>query len=290
MIRTFIRIELSSEGESPKEVVERMRQIGAMPVVGDYDFELSLGDDERLFDRLQDIHHALRGSNVRYSVVTRTDIEEVGEIRTRVTPLVDQKATELKKKLYREKLDRWREMGLDVEELERLLEEDMDKFKEVSKTFLKTHLDNMSVVKDKHPPENQLDGEVLSLLDEQGKSIPDIMALTGYSENQITLSLGRLISAGSTVTERQGQAEIYKLVPPPAPAVRKQLIVQPASSEDEAEKRILKALKPSGVTRGQLMRGSKLPPEQATKAIASLSKKGMVRVVRRGKDAFFYPG
>jgi len=290
MIKTFIRVELSSEGESPKEVVERMRQIGATPVVGDFDFELDLGDDERLFDKLEDIHHALRGSSVRYSVTTRTDIEDTGERKNHVTPLVDQKATELKKKLYREKLERWRELGLDVDELERLLEDDMDRFKQVSKDFLKTHLDNLSVVKDKHPPENQLDGEVLSLLDEQGKTIQDIMSLTGYSEDKITLSLGRLISAGSTVTERLGQTEVYTLVPPPAPAVRKQLVVQPASTEDEAEKRILSALKPSGVTRGQLMRGSKLPPEQATRAIASLSKKGLVRVVRKGKEAFFYPG
>lgn len=289
MIKTFIRIELSSEGESPKEVVERMRQIGATPVVGDFDFELDLGDDERLFDKLEDVHHALRGSSVRYSVTTRTDIEDTGERKNHVTPLVDQKATELKRKLYREKLERWRELGLDVEELERLLEEDMDRFKEVSKDFLKTHLDNLSFVKDKHPPENLLDGEVLSLLDEQGKTIPDIMSLTGYSEEKITLSLGRLISAGSTVTERQDKAEVYKLVPPPAPAVRKQLVIQFAGSEEEAEQRILSVLKPSGVTRGQLMRGSKLPPEQATKAIASLSKKGLVRVVRKGKEAFFYP-
>lgn len=289
MIKTFIRVELSSEGESPKEVVERMRQIGATPVVGDYDFELDLRDDERLFDKLEDIHHALRGSSVMYSVTTRTDIEDTGERRNNVTPLVDQKATDLKRKLYREKLERWRELGLDVEELERLLEEDMDRFKEVSKAFLRTHLDNLSVVKDKHPPENLLDGEVLSLLDEQGKTIPDLMSLTGYSEEKITLSLGRLISAGSTVTEKQDGAEVYKLVPPPAPAVRKQLVVKPAETEDEAEKRILGTLKPSGVTRGQLMRGSKLPPEQAMKAIASLSKKGLVRVVRKGKEALFYP-
>ena len=290
MIKTFIRVELSSEGESPKEVVERMRQIGATPVVGDFDFELHLGDDERLFDRLEDIHHALRGSSVRYSVTTRTDVEDTGApARTHVTPLVAQKAPALKRKLYREKLERWRELGLDVEELERLLDDDMERFKQVSKDFLRTHLDKLSVVKDKHPPENQVDGEVLSLLDEQGRTLQDIMSLTGYSEEAVTLSLGRLISAGSTQTEKRGQAEVYRLVPPPAPPVRKQIKVLAAQSEDEAEQRIITALRPNGSTRGQLIRGSRLPTEQATKALASLSKKGRVRVVRRGKEAFFYP-
>jgi hypothetical protein len=289
MIKTFIKVELSSEGESPKEVVERMRQIGATPLVGDFDFEMDLGDDERLFDKLDDVHHALRGSSVRYSVTTRTDIEDPGDgKRNHVTPIVDQKATELKKKLYRAKLDRWRELGLDVEELERLLDEDMDRFKELSKDFLKTHLDKLSVVKDKRP-ENLIDGEVLSLLDEQGKALQDIMSLTGYSEDQVTLCLGRLISAGSTMTEKKDQVEIYKLVPPPAPPVRKQIKVLSAESEDEAEQRIINTLRPNGSTRGQLIRGSRLPTEQATKAIASLSKKGRVRVVRKGKEALFYP-
>ncbi|MCU0860193.1 MAG: hypothetical protein MUE55_06380 [Thermoplasmata archaeon] len=290
MIKVFIRVELSSEGESPKEVVERMRQIGGTPVVGDFDFEMHLGDDDRLFDKLEEIHHCLRGSNVRYSVTTRTDVEDTGSARkNHVTPLVDQKATELKRKLYREKLERWRELGLDVEELELLLDSDMERFRQVSKDFLRTHLDKLSVVKDKHPPENQVDGEVLSLLNEQGRTLPDIMSLTGYSEEAVTLSLGRLISAGSTQTEKSGQAEVYRLIPPPAPPVRKQIKVLTAQSEDEAEQRILTTLRPNGSTRGQLIRGSRLPTEQATKAIASLSKKGKVRVVRRGKEAFFYP-
>ena len=62
-----------------------------------------------------------------------------------------------------------------------------------------------------------------------------------------------------------------------------------AASEEEAEERVINALRQSGSTRNQLVRGSRLPNEQATKAIASLSKKGRIRVVRKGKDALFYP-
>lgn len=290
MIRTFIRVELSSEGESPKKVIERMRAIGATPVVGDFDFEMRLGDDDRLFDRLEQIHHALRGSKVRYTITTRagSELPQHGAGND-ITPMVDQTGTELKRKLYRAKLSRWRDMGLQVDELESLLEQDLDRFKEVSKDFLRTHLDRLSVVEDKRPPENQVDGEVLSLLDERGKSLQDIMSLTGYSEDQVTLSLGRLMSAGSTVAERGGGSELYKLVPPPAPPVRKQLKVLEAETDEEAEDRIFNALSAKGSTRGQLVRRSRLPEEQATKALATLSKKGKVRVVRKGKDARFYP-
>jgi len=292
MIKTYIRIDLSSEGESPKMVIERMRQIGAVPVVGDFDFELPLKEDERLFDRLEDIHHALRGSRVRYSITTRTDVGEArfpGDSGNQVSHVVDQRPVELRRKLYRDKLGRWKEMGLDVEALEDLLEQDIDKFKEVSKDFLRTHLNSVTVVKDKHPPENLVDGEILSLIDEQGKTISDLMALTGYSEEQVTLSLGRLISAGSTVRENRGSDEVYRLVPPPAPPTRTQLKTLAAATDEEAEDRIIASLRDNGASKAQLIRGSRLPPEQAVKAIASLSKKGRLRVVRKGDKAVFYP-
>src|SRR4030066_692402 len=98
MIKTYIRVELSSEGESPKQVVERMRRIGAVPVVGDYDFELVLDEDKRLFDKLEEIHHVLRGSSVRYTVTTRTDFEAEKGLggRQQITHYADQKPAERK--------------------------------------------------------------------------------------------------------------------------------------------------------------------------------------------------
>src|SRR5512137_1603566 len=139
MIKTYIRVELGSEGESPKQVIERMRRIGAVPVVGDYDFELSLDDDERLFDKLEEIHHALRGANVRYTLTTLTGAEAatLEKSRHEITHYVNQKPLELRKSLYKAKLERWREMDLDVSELESLLDSDLDRFKAVSKEFLK---------------------------------------------------------------------------------------------------------------------------------------------------------
>ncbi len=290
MIKTYIRVALSSEGESPKQVIERMRVIGAVPVVGDYDFELNLGDDERIFDKLEGIHHALRGSSVRYTVTTRTDVEETpsGRAEHPVTHLVDQKPVELKKALYKAKLDRWRDMGLDVSALEALLETDLDNFKAASKEFLRTHLDNLSVVKDKHPPQNQIDGEVLAIMDEDGKSLKDIQGVTGFGEEIVTLPLGRLISSGSARRCQLGANEIYCLVPPPAPPARKELKRIPAENETEAEERVCNAASPEGSTKEQLVRTSRLPHDQAAKAIASLSKKGKIRVVRKGSSALFY--
>jgi hypothetical protein len=290
MIKTYIRVGLSSEGESPKQVIERMRKIGAVPVVGDYDFELALGDDERLFDKLEEIHHALRGSSVTYTVTTRTDVEADATIRTRqqVMHYVDQKPIELKKAVYKAKLERWKDMGLDVSELEALLEKDLDRFKAASKEFLKTHLDRLSFVKDKHPPENRIDGEILALLDEDGKTMEQIVNVTGYFEDQVTLSIGRLISAGSVRRVQDGQSELFCLVPPPAPQIRKAVEVVPATSDDEAQARVLECIPQDGVSSKELFKAAKLPRDQLAKAVEALKENGKIRTEKRGKKEHYH--
>lgn len=290
MIKTFIRVELSSEGESPRQVIERMRRIGAVPLVGDYDFELSLSEDVRLFDKLEDIHRALRGANVRYTVTTRTDAEaaSIAQRRHEVTHYVGDKPVELKKAVYKAKLERWKEMGLDVGELEQLLEADIDRFKEVSKEFLRTHLDEMSVVKDRRSEDNLVDGKVLELLDEDGKTLEDIIVRTGFSEEQIMLSLGRLISSESARRVAKDSAELYCLVPPPAPVVRKPLQLSPAKDDSDAERRLLEAIPDNGISSKEVIRTSRMPREQVEKAAMSLKASGKIRIVVKGRKVVYY--
>ncbi|HEX9907666.1 MAG TPA: hypothetical protein VGB78_04265 [Thermoplasmata archaeon] len=228
MRKTYVRVVLSSDGESPKQVIERMMRIGATPVVGDYDFELSVGEEERLFDKLEEVHSALKGSGAWYSLSSRMDFHEssVDNERKPAVQYLGQTPIETKKQLYKAKLDRWKEMGLDVSELERLLDQDIDKFKAASKKFLRANLVQIAEVKDKRHPENLTDGEILALLDENGRTIQQIVASTGYFEDKVTLSLGRLISAGSVRMETRGSKEFYCLMPPPAPPIRKTRVVR----------------------------------------------------------------
>ena len=289
MNKIFVKIAVNSEGESPKRLVERMKRIGALPLVGDFDFELSLNPDERLFDKIELLHRALKGSRVWYTVTTLADTSRPleGDTAARpIAPLVDLKPPEMKKDVYRAKILRWKEMGLDVSELENLLETDIERFKEASKDFLRTHLNNVSIISDKHPPDNQLDGQVLALLGESGKTIDEISRATGYPEDQVTISLGRLISSGSARRFQDDGTEKYALIPPPAPPV-KRLRLLPAEDDEEAEDRVLNAISPNGSTREQILRATRMPENQASKALASLSKKGRIRVRGKGKKARF---
>jgi hypothetical protein len=288
MIKTYVRVELGSEGESPKQVIERMRKIGALPVVGDFDFELSLGEDERLFDRLEEIHKALKGAGVRYTVTTLTDAEaKTAGHGKLIAHYVDQKPVELKKALYKAKLARWKDMGMDVAELEMLLETDLDNFRAASKDFLRTHLGHMSIVKDRRSEDNEVDGQVLALLDESGISLADVISATGFSEEQVTVSLGRLISSGSATRIQKGQIELYSLVPPPAPIVRKTIALIPARDDAEAKKRILGSIEADGSTVKDIIRTSRLPREQVEEGLGKLEASGKVRKVEKAEKEFF---
>ena len=282
MIKTYVRVELGSESESPKQIVERMRKIGAVPIVGDFDFEVRITEDQRLFDKLDEIHEALKGSHVLYTLTTLSDAEAAGKYSL-VAHYVDQKPLELRKALYKAKLERWRMMGLDVSELQMLLETDVEKFKEASKDFLRTHLDHMSVVKDARSQDNVVDGQVLALLDESGKTLSDIISITGFSEEEVMLSMGRLISAGSAMRIIKESTELYCLVPPPAPAVRKTVMPVPASNEAEARNRAWEAIVAEGSTDKEILRVSRLPREQLKQALDAFVSQGTVKIVRKGK-------
>lgn len=229
MIKTYVRVEMSSEGESPVQIIERMRKIGAVPVVGDYDFELPVPEDVRIFDKLEEIHKALSGSKVRYTVTTRNEgaAEAPGAGKKQVGHYAEMRPQELRKAVYRAKLERWKEMGLDVSDLEGMLDQDLDKFKEASKQFLRTRLDHMSVIKDRKSEDNIIDGQILAILDETGKTLQELVSSSGFAEEQVTLSLGRLISSGSATRVLMDDIEIYRMVPPPAPAVKKRKSKKP---------------------------------------------------------------
>ncbi len=258
-----------------------MRSIGGVPIVGDFDFEISIPEEQRLFDKLEEIHGALKGANVNYTITTLSDSEARAKDKL-IAHFVDQKPIEVRRSLYKAKLDRWKSMGLDVSELESLLETDMDRFKEASKDFLRTHLDHMSVVKDRRSEDNVIDGQILALLDEEGKPLPDIISVTGFTEEEVLLSLGRLISAGSAMRSAKEAGEIYSLIPPPAPG-RKALSTAPAKDDEEAEARVLQAIGPDGSSEKDIGRSSRLPKEQFAKALDSLAAKGSIKRVGKGR-------
>ena len=291
MIKIYVKFQISSDGESPKQLVERLRVIGGIPLVGEYDVEVPLQEAERLFPKLEAIHRALKGSRAYYSVTTGIETPKVTASQDIIEEEArkisdDQKMLELRKKMYKAKLSRWREMGIDTGTLEELLETDIERFKEVSKTYLKEHLDKSKIVEDVARDLKQVDEEVYSCIDDLGVNFDSICRLCNLTENESILSLGRLISAGKITWQTKDDKEIYMRILPKKLA-RPEEEIMSAQTPEQAEGRVLANIKIRGSTVKQICRDARLPEGQVMSALADLLKSGKAKSAKRGATTVY---
>jgi len=282
MIKIFVKFIIDSDGESPRQIVERLSSLGGVPIVGEYDVEIPLLETERLFPKLEAIHEALKGSGVFYSVYTGVD---TGTAEGQGVS-GEQRLVEIKKKIYTAKLARWREMGVDTKPLEELLEKDLDRFREVSKTYLKEHLDKAQVVRDVHQSLMLNDEAVYAAIDDLGVTLENICKLTALSEHEAVLSLARLISSGKVTRVPREDKEVYVRVKR-VRTLKGEGESVPAESIEDAMSRVKEAIHPKGSTFRQICRVSKLPEGQAMNALSELLKKNELRSIRKGKNTLY---
>ncbi len=92
MVTTYVRMQFSSEGPSPVKIIEMMRSIGYKPVIGEYDFKKEIGKEDSLYDVITELHEHFKGTNMRYSLTTKTGKEPLKKIEEslRGTRLTDE--------------------------------------------------------------------------------------------------------------------------------------------------------------------------------------------------------
>lgn len=277
MVKIFIKFIVNSQGESPRELLERLRLIGGVPLIGEYDAEVPLEDSERLFDKLEAIHGALKGSGVLYTITSGT--EHPGDEEKEKAD--DLRLNEMKKRLYIAKLERWREMGVDTKSLEKLLDTDLDKFREVSRDYLREHLDSGKVIEDISQKFEARDEAVLSAVDELGVTLENICRLVDLPENNVILSLGRLISAGTVNRLLKEGNEVY------VRAATERATTEAKTPPKEMLDRILSATKPKGSTFKQICRETGAPEKDVMSALSVLLRDEKLKTGKRGKGVIY---
>jgi len=90
------------------------------------------------------------------------------------------------------------------------------------------------------------------------------------------------------VRTQRDSKEIFVLVPPPAPNVRKTLKVVPASDDQEAENRVYYAVPVDGISAKDLLRTAQLPRAQFKTAVATLVENSRIRTDHKGKKELYY--
>lgn len=70
-MRLYIKLQFSSEGKNPLEVVKMVQSLGFTPEVGDYDFSIPFRTPEQYAQILDDLKTKLKGTEVLFTLTTK---------------------------------------------------------------------------------------------------------------------------------------------------------------------------------------------------------------------------
>lgn len=72
-MKLCIKFYFSSEGVSPLEVIKRIRKIGFLPEVGDYDAVVKLDRPEDYTQVVEKLYSTMKGTKVTYTLTTKKE-------------------------------------------------------------------------------------------------------------------------------------------------------------------------------------------------------------------------
>jgi hypothetical protein len=71
-MKTYLKLQFSSEGEVPSKIAKLLENLGWKPIVGDRDFVMIWDSGEGFggvyLNKLDELHRTLKGTNVRYTL------------------------------------------------------------------------------------------------------------------------------------------------------------------------------------------------------------------------------
>ena len=196
-MKAYVKVVYSSEGRSPKEAEELLRGFGFVRARGTNTFETEVPDEATGIERLEALHAGLKGQGFIYE-------PSVGR------PLESLPGQQLG---YKERMARWRDAGLDTEELQDLLQFDVERFKSRGLEMMRSQLDRVAVEREREIREAEAREKIergrekimSAVQSEGGQTIQQLMVITGVDEDILTQMLDELVKKGKIVARQSGR-------------------------------------------------------------------------------------
>jgi hypothetical protein len=71
-MKTYLKLQFSSDGEPPSIIIKKLENEGWRPIVGERDFVMNWGIGESIgsayLQKLDELHEILKGTGVRYTL------------------------------------------------------------------------------------------------------------------------------------------------------------------------------------------------------------------------------
>jgi hypothetical protein len=214
-MKAYIRVMYSSEGRSPAEVFQIMKNLGFHKVKGQPMFEGEVADDPQLNEKLEELHLALKGMELRYLPSLGAPSDDSGNV------VCDP----------HESLKAWGALGIDVNELSLLLETDVQKFRHRAMTLMKEHIEAIVAARERQLEEARKahEDKLMAMaekerVDKQAESIQQLLAQEGgvnfhelhgaikIDADELTELLHDMIDSGKVKAEQKGRRVVYSSV------------------------------------------------------------------------------
>lgn len=214
-MKAYIRVIYSSEGRSPAEVFSIMKGLGFHKLKGQPVFEGEVTDDPHLNEKLEELHTALRGMEVRYIPSLGAPSDDAGNV------ICDPK----------EALLAWRALGFDIDELGALLETDVNQFREKATALMKEHIESIvrareaeleelrkaqeaeqAALREKEMQRRQQEAISDLLAQEGGVNFNTLHASSKMDPDELTEMLHDMINSGKVRAEQKGKRVVYTTV------------------------------------------------------------------------------
>ncbi|MCD6461325.1 MAG: hypothetical protein J7L61_01105 [Thermoplasmata archaeon] len=72
-MKTYLKLHFNSEGKNPLDIIRMVKEVGFVPMVGDYDFVIEYDSPSDYADIVTRLHEVLAGSKVYYRLVSKED-------------------------------------------------------------------------------------------------------------------------------------------------------------------------------------------------------------------------
>jgi len=203
-MKAFIKIVYFTDGKSPVEVEGIMKNHGFTKVKGTSIFEAEVLDEAEGNSHVEKLHKALKGQNLFYEpTVGKTPEPGPGHQLS-----------------YKERMGKWREIGLDVDELSDLLQYDSERFKTRGLEMMKVQLERVTAEREREIRETEARERIerarekimAAVRTEGGQTFQQLSSLAGVDEEILTQMLDDMVKKGKIVARQSGRRVAYVAV------------------------------------------------------------------------------
>jgi predicted transcriptional regulator len=200
-MKAYVKVEYSSGGKSPSEVEKIFVDNGFQKARGTSTFILEVANETELDIKLGELHGALKNSGIMY-------VPSLGK------PTEDM---ELPLSSAQGRLEKWNEIGANVDELAALLETDAEQFKERALAMAKFQIEKIAADREKDLVETEAkrrvekarDKIVESAMVEGGQTFHQLAGAVGIDEEILSQMIDDLVEKGKIKAEQKGRRVVY---------------------------------------------------------------------------------